>query len=90
VLADPLRFIGTEPVQRGGARDPRLGEHGNRLRRLLLSWEGIASQLTRTLSEVPAAEARVLGPLIHRVASSARQLSDELTALQPPGAVGHG
>lgn len=90
VLADPLRFIGAEPVLRGAAGDPRLGEHGNRLRRLLLSWEGIASQLARTRSEVPAAEARVLSPLIHRVASSARQLSDELTALQPPGAVGPG
>jgi ParB/RepB/Spo0J family partition protein len=95
LLADPLRFIGAESAQRGAACDARLGEQGNRLRRLLLSWEGISSQLARTLSgelsvSVPAEEARVLAPLIHRAVDCARRASDELSALQRTRAYGHG
>jgi ParB/RepB/Spo0J family partition protein len=97
VLADPLRFIGAEPCSpRAAVSDPRLGEQGNRLRRWLLSWEGISNQLTRTLSRnapasVPLEEARVLSALIHRALASARRTSDELAALErDTRACGHG
>ena len=49
VLDDPLRFIGAEsPPAMSTACDPRLSESGNRLRRLLLSWDGISSQVARS------------------------------------------
>jgi ParB/RepB/Spo0J family partition protein len=87
VLADPLRFIGAEPRDAmSAACDPRLSERGNRLRRLLLSWEGISSQVARTLSRdapvgLPVEDARVLDPLVHRALGSARRASEPLEAI---------
>ncbi len=96
VLADPLRFIGAEsPHAMGAACDPRLSESGNRLRRLLLSWEGISSQVARSLNRdapagLPAEDARVLGPLLHRALGSARRASEQIEAIAHTSAVSYG
>jgi ParB-like chromosome segregation protein Spo0J len=96
VLADPLRFIGAEsPHAMSAACDPRLSEPGNRLRRLLLNWDGISSQVTRSLNReapvgLPAEDARVLGPLVHRALGSARRASEQLEAIARASAVSYG
>lgn len=96
MLADPLRFIGAEPLhERVAACDPRLSERGNRLRRLLLSWDGISSQVARTLSRdvpvgLPVEEARVLGPLVHRALGSARRASEPLEAIARASGLSYG
>ena len=88
VLADPLRYLAPEtPSAPRGEADPRLSEGGNRLRRLLLSWEAMSSQLAQRLSGhapagLEAEEARVLGPLVHRALGSGRRASEQLEALE--------
>ena len=89
VLADPLRYVAAERPSgpRAEAADPRLSETGNRLRRLLLRWEGISSQLARHLSGhapagLEAAEAGVLGPLVHRAIDAGRRATAQLEAIE--------
>lgn len=87
VLADPLRFIGTEQSELVAAADPRLSERGNQLRRLLLSWDGVSSHLSRSLSRhapagLAAEEARVLAPLVERAIGSGRRATEQLEALE--------
>lgn len=87
VLADPLRFIGTDKPEVVPASDPRLSERGNQLRRLLLSWDGMSSHLARSLSRhapagLPADEARVLGPIVHRALGSGRRAAEQLEAIE--------
>ena len=67
-------------------RDPRLSEGGNRLRRLLVSFDGLSDQLTRSLCRyAPAglkpAEARVLYPVLAQAMGSGRRASEQLEAL---------
>lgn len=87
VLADPLSFIGTDKPEVVPASDPRLSERGNQLRRLLLSWDGVSSHLTRSLSRhapagLPADEAHVLGPIVHRALGSGRRAAEQLEAIE--------
>jgi ParB/RepB/Spo0J family partition protein len=87
VLADPLRFIGTEQPQVVAAADPRLDERSNQLRRLLLSFDGVSSHLSRSLSRhapagLAAEEARVLGPLVHRALHCGRRATEQLEAIE--------
>jgi ParB/RepB/Spo0J family partition protein len=102
VLADPLRYLAAEaPGAKAAQRDPRLSEGGNRLRRVLLSWEGLCSHLTRSLCRyAPAglepAEARVLDPVLQQAIGSGRRAMDQLAATQDgrslpvPSGAGHG
>lgn len=85
VLTDPLRYLAAEAV-RMRERDPRLSEGGNRLRRLLMSFDGLSDQLTRSLCRyapagLKAAEARVLSPVLAQAISSGRRASEQLEAL---------
>lgn len=85
VLTDPLRYLDVEAV-RMRERDPRLSEGGNRLRRLLVSFDGLSDQLTRSLCRyAPAglkpAEARVLYPVLAQAMGSGRRASEQLEAL---------
>jgi ParB/RepB/Spo0J family partition protein len=85
VLADPLRYLAAQAVS-GRERDPRLSEGGNRLRRLLVSFDGISDQLTRSLCRyapagLRAAEARVLAPVLEQAMGSGRRASEQLDAL---------
>lgn len=94
VLADPLRFIGAGPP-RAAVSDPRLSEGGNRLRRLLLRWDGMSSELARSLSRhapvgLAADDARVLGPLVYRALGSGRRATAQLEAIQRERGVGDG
>jgi ParB-like chromosome segregation protein Spo0J len=94
VLADPLRFIGAVPSGATGS-DPRLSEGGNRLRRLLLRWDGMSSELARSLSRhapvgLPAEEARVLGPLVYRALDSGRRVTGQLEAMEREKGFGDG
>lgn len=87
VLADPLRYLSAEtPRGRRAEADPRLSEGGNRLRRQLLSFEGVSSHLTGSLSRyapvgLSGEEARVLGPLVHRALGCGRRATEQLEAL---------
>jgi len=95
VLGDPLRYLGAErpAAAKGVEGDPRLGEGGNRLRRALLSFDGLSSQLCGALSRhapagLVAEQARVLGPLVHRALDSARRVSEQLQALELDSGLG--
>lgn len=94
VLADPLRYLGAEtPSGPSGEADPRLSEQGNRLRRLLLSFEGMSSHLARSLSRdapagLKAQEACVLGPLVHRALGCGRRVTEQLEALESDSGLG--
>jgi ParB-like chromosome segregation protein Spo0J len=95
VLADPLRFIGTDKSDVSPVADPRLSERGNQLRRLLLSWDGVSSHVVRSLSRhVPvglaAEEARVLGPIVHRALGSGRRATEQLEAIERESGAGDG
>lgn len=86
VLADPLRYLGTGTGESMPRRDPRLSEGGNRLRRLLVSFDGLSDQLTRGLSRYAPAglrreEARVLAPVLEQAIGSGRRASEQLQAL---------
>lgn len=86
VLADPLRYLGTETGESMPRRDPRLSEGGNRLRRLLVSFDGASDQLTRGLCRYAPAglrqgEARVLSPVLEQAIGSGRRASEQLEAL---------
>jgi ParB-like chromosome segregation protein Spo0J len=101
VLADPLRYLAAETQAASASPcDPRLSEGGNRLRRLVLSWEGICGHLTRSLCRyAPAglepAEARVLGPVLQQASSAGRRVTEQLEALEirsglhEPGGAAH-
>lgn len=85
VLADPLRYLATDAVS-APERDPRLSGGANRLRRLLVSWDGIGDQLTRSLCRyapagLKAAEARVLAPLLEQAMTSGRRANEQLQAV---------
>jgi ParB-like chromosome segregation protein Spo0J len=85
VLADPLRYLGAEAAS-SAPRDPRLSEGGNRLRGLLISFDGLSDQLTRSLARyapagLRAAEARVLAPVLEQAIGSGRRASEQLEAL---------
>ena len=88
VLADPLRYLATETPSANAAEcDPRLSDGGNRLRRLLLSWEGLCGHLTRSLCRyAPAglepAEARVLAPVLQQAIGSGRRAMEQLEAIE--------
>lgn len=87
VLADPLRFLVTEQPPVVAAADPRLDERNNQLRRLLLSFDGVSSHLSRSLSRHGPAglapdEARVLGPIVHRALNAGRRATEQLEALE--------
>jgi ParB/RepB/Spo0J family partition protein len=87
VLADPLRFIVVEQPNVVAAADPRLSERSNQLRRLLLSFDGVSSHLSRSLSRhapagLAADEARVLGPLVHQALLSGRRATEQLKSLE--------
>lgn len=87
VLADPLRFLVTEQPPVVAAADPRLDERNNQLRRLLLSFDGVSSHLSRSLSRhAPAGlapdEARVLGPIVHRALNAGRRATEQLEVLE--------
>ncbi len=96
LLADPLRYLGAEaPSDPSTAVDPRLSDGGNRLRRLLLSFEGMSSQLARSLSQhapvgLEALEARVLGPLVQRALGCGRRATRQLEALESDSGLGDG
>jgi hypothetical protein len=102
VLADPLRYLATEaPSAKAPQCDPRLSEGGNRLRRVLLNWDGLCGHLTRSLRRhAPAglepAEARVLDPVLQQAIGSGRRAMDQLEATQDgrslpvPSGAGHG
>lgn len=86
VLADPLRYLSTEIGEAAPRRDPRLSESGNRLRRLLVSFEVSSDQLTRGLCRYAPAglrqeEARVLAPVLGQAIGSGRRVSEHLEAL---------
>jgi len=85
VLADPLRYLAAEAAT-SPRRDPRLSDGGNRLRGLLVSFDGLSDQLTRNLCRyapagLRAAEARVLGPVLEQAIGSGRRASEQLEAL---------
>ena len=85
VLADPLRYLAAQAVS-ARERDPRLSEGGNRLRGLLVSWDGLSDQLTRSLCRyapagLKAAEARVLSPVLEQAIGSGRRANEQLEAL---------
>jgi ParB/RepB/Spo0J family partition protein len=85
VLADPLRYFGAEAA-RSAPRDPRLSEGGNRLRGLLVSFDGLSDRLTRSVARyapagLRAAEARVLAPVLEQAIGSGRRASEQLEAL---------
>lgn len=87
VLADPLRFIGAEHPDVVAVADPRLSERSNQLRRLLLSFDGVSSHLSRSLSRhapagLAADEARVLGPLLHRALLCGRRATEQLETIE--------
>src|SRR5690606_23084463 len=87
LLADPLRFIVTEPSAVVAAADPRLDERSNQLRRVLLSFDGVSTHLSRSLSRhapagLAADEARVLGPIVHRALNAGRRATEQLEALE--------
>jgi len=95
VLADPLRFIGTDKSEVSPVSDPRLSERGNQLRRLLLSWDGVSSHLVGSLSRhvlvgLPSEEARVLGPIVHRALGSGRRATEQLEAIERESGFGDG
>jgi ParB-like chromosome segregation protein Spo0J len=102
VLADPLRHLATEtPAAKAPQHDPRLSECGNRLRRVLLSWDGLCGHLTRSLCRYASAglepaEARVLDPVLQQAIGSGRRAMDQLEAthdgrsLPVPSGVEHG
>ena len=101
VLTDPLRYLPAEaPAVSVFPSDPRLSESSNRLRRLLLSWEGRGGHLTRSLyGYAPAglepAEARILAPALKQAISAGRRATEQLEALQirsgvhEPGGAAH-
>lgn len=85
VLCDPLRYLAAETVS-VRERDPRLSEGGNRLRGLLVSFDGLSLQLTRSLCRyapagLKAAEARVLAPVLEQAIGSGQRASEQLEAL---------
>jgi ParB-like chromosome segregation protein Spo0J len=88
VLADPLTYLTAEgPRTRASECDPRLSEGGNRLRRVLLSWEDLCGHLTRCLCRhapvgLEAAEAPVLAPLLQQAIGSGRRVMQRLEAIQ--------
>jgi len=87
VLADPLRFIGAEHSEAVAVADPRLSERSNQLRRLLLSFDGVSSHVSRSLSRhapagLAAEEARVLGPIVQRALNSGRRATEQLEAIE--------
>jgi len=87
VLADPLRFIVVDKPDIVAAADPRLDERSNQLRRLLLSFDGVSSHLSRSLNRhapagLAADEARVLGPIVHRALDSGRRATAQLEAIE--------
>src|SRR5690606_3242923 len=95
VLADPLRFIGTDKSEAVPASDPRLSERCNQRRRLLWGWEGVSSNLARGWSRhapggLAADEARVLGPLMHRALGSGRRAAEQLEAIERESGFGDG
>lgn len=95
VLADPLRFIGDEQSESVAVADPRLSERSNQLRRLLLSFDGVSSHLSRSLSRqapagLAAEEARVLGPIVHRALLSGRRATEQLEAIERESGLEHG
>jgi len=86
VLADPLRYLAAESGESSPRRDPRLSEGGNRLRRLLVSWDGLSDQLTRSICRYAPAglrreEARVLSPVLEQAIGSGRRANEHLEAL---------
>ena len=85
VLTDPLRYLAAEAMS-VRERDPRLSEGGNRLRGLLVSFDGLSDQLTRSLCRyapagLKAVEARVLSPVLEQAIGSGRRASEQLEAL---------
>lgn len=95
LLADPLRFLGAEtPSTPSTETDPRLSERGNRLRRLLLRFDGLSGQLARGLNQhapvgLEGEEARVLEPLVHRALDSGRRATEQLAALERDSGAPH-
>jgi len=87
VLADPLRYLSAEsPSGPSAEADPRLSEGGNRLRRQLLSFEGMSNQLAHSLNRhapagLKAQEAGVLGPLVHRALGCGRRATEQLETM---------
>jgi hypothetical protein len=82
VLADPLRYLGAITLATRSAEDPRLGKGSNEIRQSLLSVEGAAGRLARTvMRHAPVGlvgdDARILGPLVARTLRA----SHETTAL---------
>jgi ParB-like chromosome segregation protein Spo0J len=81
VLEDPRRYLdpgGSTTCTRG--TDPRLSKEGNRLRRALLSWPGVCGRLTEDLRRVPAADARILAPLIQEAVTAGARAVRQLEA----------
>lgn len=93
VLADPLRYIALENgAERASEDDPRLSEDGNRLRRMLLSWQSFCGKITHDLRGQPApADAHVLAEVLQDAVHSAERVLRQLEAVhracssqQPP------
>ena len=88
VLADPLTYLAAEtPAPHAPPGDPRLSEGGNRLRRLLLSWEGLGGHLTRSLCRYASAglepaEARILAPVLKQALSAGQRATEQLEAIE--------
>jgi ParB/RepB/Spo0J family partition protein len=91
VLDDPLRYLAAESgTQRLADRDPRLGEDGNRLRRLLMGWQGHCGQLMRELRRHGAVvEDEVMIEVLQDALSAGKKVLRQLEArsarsLPPP------
>src|SRR5882672_5935627 len=88
LLTDPLRYLITEtPSESASECDPRLSEGANRLRRVLLGWEGFCGHLTRSLNRyapagLEAPEAPVLAPLLEQAIRSGRRAMERLEAIE--------
>jgi ParB/RepB/Spo0J family partition protein len=82
VLQDPLRYLGAESrAGRVRDNDPRLSSEGNRLRRVLLSWQGICGELLRELPRLHAADAPVLAAVLQEALRAGTRAMQQLEAI---------
>ena len=82
ILGDPLSYLADEKAAKHISEDARLSEDGNRLRRLLLSWQDLCGLLGRDLRlQVSAADARLLTEVLLDAVHSAKRVLRQLEAV---------
>jgi ParB-like chromosome segregation protein Spo0J len=91
LLADPLRTIALAPDQAPAkpSADPRLSAGANDVRRSLLSWEGAAWRLARSLmTHAPtgfrAQDRRLLAPTVRQALAAGRRTLERLEQVVAP------